>query len=414
MVQTRHGGATTSAQSDPPQRQRQHRYETRSVSRAESHEEAAGDRDEEVASAAPPSSAAGPRSARGGSNKAKQQAPASASRRRKPVLLEPVAEEQEEEDVIETEEEDDDDAADAADADSADADSDDGDAGQAEDSEEEAMLLGLAASIAAAFRPAAGKQQQQSKQQQHQATKQAPIRHTADDNSSSEDDDSADADDDQDAATPAKKKKLGQWSPSTGLAPAPPAARVALQQLGRPAGVSAAAGRAAPLDPKAAAKAARAQQQQQQGNGDNHTNQKRDTAGPRWYDLPATPITDDVKRELRLLRLRGAYDPKRFYKSYDAGKFPRYFAVATVQDDPLEPSSARLSRKERRRATITEQLLADGHLSSARKRRFDRLQEQAERVASMGKSGARGLAANKKQRASSAPRLPKSHHRPKH
>lgn len=25
-------------------------------------------------------------------------------------------------------------------------------------------------------------------------------------------------------------------------------------------------------------------------------------------------ITDEVKQELRLLRLRGAYDPKRFYK----------------------------------------------------------------------------------------------------
>lgn len=33
-----------------------------------------------------------------------------------------------------------------------------------------------------------------------------------------------------------------------------------------------------------------------------------------WYKLPETKITDEVKTELRLLRLRGAYDPKRFYK----------------------------------------------------------------------------------------------------
>lgn len=39
-----------------------------------------------------------------------------------------------------------------------------------------------------------------------------------------------------------------------------------------------------------------------------------DTAGSKWYNLPATQITDEVKKELRLLRLRGTYDPKRFYK----------------------------------------------------------------------------------------------------
>ncbi len=52
-----------------------------------------------------------------------------------------------------------------------------------------------------------------------------------------------------------------------------------------------------------------------------------DTAGAKWYGLPATKIDEDMKRDLRLLRLRGAYDPKRFYKSFDKGKFPKYFQV---------------------------------------------------------------------------------------
>jgi hypothetical protein len=34
-------------------------------------------------------------------------------------------------------------------------------------------------------------------------------------------------------------------------------------------------------------------------------------------------IDDDMKRELRLLRLRSAYDPKRFYKSFDNTKYVR-------------------------------------------------------------------------------------------
>jgi hypothetical protein len=53
-----------------------------------------------------------------------------------------------------------------------------------------------------------------------------------------------------------------------------------------------------------------------------------DTAGAKWFDLPAPKITEDLKRDLRLLRLRGAYDPKRFYKSFDNTKFPKYFAVS--------------------------------------------------------------------------------------
>jgi hypothetical protein len=53
-----------------------------------------------------------------------------------------------------------------------------------------------------------------------------------------------------------------------------------------------------------------------------------DTAGAKWFNLPAPKITDDLKRDLRLLRLRGAYDPKRFYKSFDNTKFPKYFAVS--------------------------------------------------------------------------------------
>lgn len=48
---------------------------------------------------------------------------------------------------------------------------------------------------------------------------------------------------------------------------------------------------------------------------------------PNAYTLSAPQITEDVKRDLRLLRLRGAYDPKRFYKSFDETKFPKYFQV---------------------------------------------------------------------------------------
>ncbi len=43
-----------------------------------------------------------------------------------------------------------------------------------------------------------------------------------------------------------------------------------------------------------------------------------------------------MKRDLRLLRLRGVMDPKRFYKSADQTKFPKYFQFGTVVEGPTE------------------------------------------------------------------------------
>ena len=47
-------------------------------------------------------------------------------------------------------------------------------------------------------------------------------------------------------------------------------------------------------------------------------------------------MTDEVKRDLRLLKLRGVMDPKRFYKSADQTKFPKYFQFGTVVEGPTE------------------------------------------------------------------------------
>ncbi len=74
---------------------------------------------------------------------------------------------------------------------------------------------------------------------------------------------------------------------------------------------------------------------------------------------PSHDITPETKRELQLLRLRGAFGTKRFYKSYDSTKFPKHFAFGTVVEGPTEIFSGRLQGKQRRKATFAEQLLAD-------------------------------------------------------
>ncbi|KAL3159272.1 hypothetical protein ABBQ32_011235 [Trebouxia sp. C0010 RCD-2024] len=99
------------------------------------------------------------------------------------------------------------------------------------------------------------------------------------------------------------------------------------------------------------------------------------TAGKQWFDLPAQQMTDETKRDLKLLRLRGTFDPKRFYKSSDHKKgLPKFFQVGTVVESSADFYSGRLSKKDRKQ-TITEELLADPELSQARKRRFDKLQD---------------------------------------
>jgi len=131
---------------------------------------------------------------------------------------------------------------------------------------------------------------------------------------------------------------------------------------------------------------------------------KRDTAGKGWFDLPAQTIDADMKRELRLLRLRGAYDTKRFYKSFDSTKFPKHFAMGTVIESPADFYSGRLDKKQRKKATLTDQLLADADVSQSRKKRFGKLQEGA---------SAHHKAKNKK-RSSELPRDNKPKKKPKH
>jgi len=144
------------------------------------------------------------------------------------------------------------------------------------------------------------------------------------------------------------------------------------------------------------------------GSRDPHALAKRDkasrpdTAGKNWFDLPAQKIDVDLKRELRLLRLRGAFDAKRFYKSFDNNKFPKHFALGTVVEGATEYYSGRLDGKQRRKATLSEQLLADPSITKSRKKRFAKLQDEA------------SVHRNAKKRKTDLPRMNKSHHRPKH
>ncbi|KAM7279168.1 hypothetical protein ACFE04_006302 [Oxalis oulophora] len=103
--------------------------------------------------------------------------------------------------------------------------------------------------------------------------------------------------------------------------------------------------------------------------------QVKDTAGNGWFDMPAPTMTPELKRDLQLLKLRGAMDPKRFYKKGDKKTLPKYFQVGTVVESPLEFYSSRLSKKERK-TTITEELLSDSKFRQYRKRKVREIEDK--------------------------------------
>lgn len=99
-------------------------------------------------------------------------------------------------------------------------------------------------------------------------------------------------------------------------------------------------------------------------------------ASKEWFELPAQEITDDVKTDLRVLRLRSAFDPKQFYKKFDETKFPTNFQFGRVVESSADYYSGRLKNKERKR-TMAEEIMSDPHLAHVRKKRYTAIQEKA-------------------------------------
>ncbi|XP_078496550.1 deoxynucleotidyltransferase terminal-interacting protein 2 [Lissotriton helveticus] len=82
------------------------------------------------------------------------------------------------------------------------------------------------------------------------------------------------------------------------------------------------------------------------------------TTGDGWFGMKAPELTDELKNDLKALKMRSAIDPKRFYKKNDREGFPKYFQVGTVVDSAVDFYHSRIPKKQRKR-TIVEELLAD-------------------------------------------------------
>ncbi|RVX22105.1 rRNA-processing protein fcf2 [Vitis vinifera] len=95
------------------------------------------------------------------------------------------------------------------------------------------------------------------------------------------------------------------------------------------------------------------------------------------FDMPAPTITPELKKDLQLLKLRSAIDPKRHYKKSDSKSktLPKYFQVGTVIESASDFFSGRLTKKERK-ASLADELLSNSSFADYRKRKVREIEEQ--------------------------------------
>ncbi|XP_075072464.1 deoxynucleotidyltransferase terminal-interacting protein 2 isoform X2 [Mixophyes fleayi] len=100
--------------------------------------------------------------------------------------------------------------------------------------------------------------------------------------------------------------------------------------------------------------------------------ERNKTTGRGWFDMKAPEMTEELKNDLKALKMRSAMDPKHFYKKNDRDGFPKYFQVGTVVDSPVDYYHSRVPKKERKR-TIVEELLADSEFRRYNKKKYQEI-----------------------------------------
>lgn len=86
------------------------------------------------------------------------------------------------------------------------------------------------------------------------------------------------------------------------------------------------------------------------------------SAGSGWFGMKPTPMTDELKADIAVIRNRSYLDPKRFYKNADKSRSNQIVQLGTVIEGPSEYFSSRLTKKQRR-SNITEEFMNDGATS---------------------------------------------------
>nr|XP_058958238.1 uncharacterized protein LOC131785366 [Pocillopora verrucosa] len=100
---------------------------------------------------------------------------------------------------------------------------------------------------------------------------------------------------------------------------------------------------------------------------------REETAGPMWFNLPATQITPEIERDMKLMKMRNVLDKKHHYKKNDSSALPKYFQIGTVVEGTADFYSSRIPKRQRKTNMIDE-LLADAEFRRYNKKKYLEIQ----------------------------------------
>nr|SVE77326.1 EOG090X0GO7 [Daphnia lumholtzi]SVE77945.1 EOG090X0GO7 [Daphnia lumholtzi] len=93
------------------------------------------------------------------------------------------------------------------------------------------------------------------------------------------------------------------------------------------------------------------------------------TKGGKWFNLPATEMTEEKLRDLEIIQMRSILNPKQFYKKNDLKVVPKYFQVGTVVDSHADFYHDRVPKKDRKK-NLVDELMADADFQRFNKRKY--------------------------------------------
>ena len=123
--------------------------------------------------------------------------------------------------------------------------------------------------------------------------------------------------------------------------------------------------------------------------------EREKTKGAAWYGMSAPELTEETKRDLEVLQMRNALDPKRFYKKNDHKELPKYFQLGRVVESSADFYSDRIPNKERKK-NLVDELMADAEFQRYNKRKYAEIIQKKEKTTFGGKKKINAGAKKKK------------------